>query len=91
MAEFEPRRAFEHLDKLAYEVGPRLAGTRGDRLAADYIQKQFEDNGLKVRKQEFWFVNRSARTKVTACIFGIAFVASLFLSPELSLAASGAR
>ncbi len=86
MAEFEPRHAFEHLDKLAYEIGPRLAGTRGDRLAADYIQKQFEESGLKVRRQEFGFVNRSARTKVTACIFGTAFVASLFLPPELSLA-----
>lgn len=87
MAEFEPRRAFEHLDKLAYEIGPRLAGTRGDGLAADYIQKQFEDIGLKVRRHEFKFVNQSTRTKVTACVFGTTFVASLFLPPEISLAA----
>ena len=87
MAEFEPRLAFEHLDKLAYEIGPRLAGTRGDRLAAEYIEKHFEGCGLKVRKQEFKFVDRSARTKTTACILGTAFLASLFLPRELSLAA----
>ena len=85
MAEFEPRRAFEHIDKLAYEIGPRLAGSRGERLAAEYIRKQFENLGLKVRVQEFRFVPRSARSKATAFILAAAFVLSLFLSPEFSL------
>ncbi len=85
MTEFESRRAFEHLDKLAYEIGPRLAGTRGDGIAADYIRKQFESYGLKTRVQEFKFVNRATRIKVTAFIFAAAFVTFLFLSPELSL------
>lgn len=85
MAEFEPRRAFEHLDKLAYEIGPRLAGTRGDGMAADYIRKQFESYGLKTRVQEFRFVNRAARAKVTACILAAAFITFLFLPPEPSL------
>lgn len=82
MAEFEPRRAFEHLDKLAYEIGPRLAGTRGDGMAADYIRKQFESYGLKTRVQEFEFVDRAARAKVTACILAAAFITFLFLPPE---------
>ena len=85
MQEFEPRRAFEHLDKLAYEIGPRLAGTRGDRMASDYIRGQFEGCGLKTRVQEFKFVSRSARVKTTAFLFTSAFIALLFLPPELSL------
>ena len=85
MQGFEPRRAFEHLDKLAYEVGPRLAGTRGDGMAADYVRKQLESYGLKTRVQEFKFVDRAARAKVTACILAAAFITFLFLSPKLSL------
>ena len=87
MAEFEPRRAFEHIDKLAYEIGPRLAGTRGDSMAAEYIQKQFQSYGLKVKIHKFKFVNRSARSKVTACLFAAAFIASLLLTPEFSILA----
>ncbi len=87
MREFESRRAFEHLDKLAYEIGPRLAGTRDDRMAADYIQKQFESCGLKTRVQEFKFVPRAVRVKTTAFLFTSAFIALLFLSPEFSLVA----
>jgi hypothetical protein len=85
VAEFEPRNAFEHVDKLAYEIGPRLAGTRGDRMAAEYIQKKFESYGLKPQVQIFKFVSRQARSKVTACLFAAAFIASLFLPPEFAL------
>ncbi len=85
MQEFESRRAFEHLDKLAYEIGPRLAGTRGDRMASDYIQEQFKGCGLKTRVQEFKFVPRAARVKTTAFLFTSAFIVLLFLPPELSL------
>ncbi|MFH1821746.1 MAG: M28 family peptidase [Methanobacteriota archaeon] len=87
MAEFESRRVFEHIDKMAYEIGPRLAGTRGDKMAAEYIRKQFEGNGLKVKVQDFKFVNRSTRSKVAACLFAAAFVASFFLAPVFSLLA----
>ncbi len=90
MSEFEPRRAFEHVDKLAYEIGPRLAGTQGDRMASEYIQKQFGSYGLKPKVQEFKFVNRSAKLKITACLFTAAFVTSLFLPPEFSLLTWGA-
>lgn len=86
MVEFETRFAFEHLDKLAYEIGPRLAGTQGDRSAIDYISRHFEGCGLRVRRQRFRFVDRSARRKVTAFVLGLAFVFSLFLPPVPSLA-----
>lgn len=85
MGEFEPRLAFEHLDKLAYEIGPRLAGSGGDLSAADHIRNHFESCGLEVEKQEFKFVDRSARTKTAACIFSMALTSSLFLPPEFSM------
>ena len=85
MAEFESRLAFEHIDKLAYEIGPRLAGTRGDKMAADYIRKQFEGYGLKAQVQEFKLVNRSGKSKATSCLFAAALVASFFLSPVFAL------
>jgi hypothetical protein len=86
MAEFEPRQAFEHIDKLAYEIGPRLAGTRGEQQAADYIQKQLESYGYKVEAQEFDFVDRAARMKTGACLLVAAFIVTLFLPDLIALA-----
>ncbi len=85
MVEFESRLAFEYVDKLVYEIGPRLAGTSADAMAADYIREQFKSFGLKVKSHEFKFVNRSTRSKVTSFLLGIAFAASLLLAPMLSL------
>jgi len=85
MAEFEPRRAFEHIDKLAYEIGPRLAGTTGAKQAADYIQKQLESCGYKPVVQEFGFVPRAVKTQIRAIFIIAAFVASLFLPAIVSL------
>jgi len=86
MAEFEPRRAFEHIDKLAYEIGPRLAGTTGAKQAADYIQKQLESYGYKPVVQEFGFVPRVVKTQIRAISLIAAFVVSLFLPALVSLA-----
>ena len=80
MAEFEPRQAFEHIDKLAYEIGPRLAGTRGEQQAAEYIQKQLESYGYKVEAQEFDFVDRAARTQIGAVLLATAFIVTAFPS-----------
>lgn len=85
MAEFESRRAFEHIDKLAYEIGPRLAGSRGDKQAADYIRNQLESFGLKVRVQEFKFVSRSTSARVAAVMFASAFILSFLMPPAFSL------
>jgi hypothetical protein len=86
MAEFEPRQAFEHIDKLAYEIGPRLAGTRGEQQAAEYIQKQLASYGYNVEAQEFDFVDRAARTQVGACLLAAAFIVTLFLPEIVALA-----
>jgi len=87
MAEFEPRRAFEHIDKLAYEIGPRLAGTRGGQQAARYIQKQLESHGYKPEVQEFSFIPRAVKMRARAISLIAAFAASLLLPPLASLAA----
>jgi aminopeptidase YwaD len=87
MAEFEPRLAFEHLDKLAYEIGPRLAGTSGEQKAADYIRKQLEGYRYDVKVQEFEFVPRSSRTRMTAGLLLAAFIAALVLPALHSIVA----
>jgi len=81
MSPFEPRRAFEHLDKLAYEIGPRLAGTRGERLAAEYIRKHFKSLGLRVRLQEFAFPDRLLRMRLSAVLLAGALLALLLPPP----------
>jgi len=87
MAGFEARRAFEHLDKLAYEIGPRLAGTRGEKAAADYIKEQFRAYGYRVETLKFKFVDKLARSRLRACCILAAFLASPLLSAALSLLA----
>jgi hypothetical protein len=56
-------------------------------MAAGYIGEQFRSYGLKTQVHEFKFVNRAARTKVTACILAAAFVIAFFLPPKFSLMA----
>ncbi len=82
---FQPARAFEHIDKLAYEIGPRLAGSRGDQMASDYIKEQFSAAGLETKFHDFKFVGRQLKRKLMAVIFGAAFVSILFLPPLFSL------
>jgi len=43
----------EDLLKLAVEIGPRGACTKGEEHAADYIKRRFEERGLKTTVQEF--------------------------------------
>ncbi|KXB02734.1 hypothetical protein AKJ43_00715 [candidate division MSBL1 archaeon SCGC-AAA261D19] len=79
MSSFESKHSFEHLDKLAYEIGPRLAGSEGERRAAEYIKKYLKDCGLTIRIQKFQFVDKVMRTRVTALILAGVFVASTIL------------
>lgn len=88
MSPFEPRLAFEHLDKLAYEIGPRLAGSKGEQLAARYIKQYLRSLGLKVRVQQFDFVSMTSRTRVASIILAGVFITSLFL-PALESLATG--
>ncbi len=50
---FSGEKSFKHIEKLAVEIGPRQGGYEEDRLAADYIESEFEKLGLKTWRQEF--------------------------------------
>jgi aminopeptidase YwaD len=45
--------AFEHLEHLCREIGPRPVGSRSNLAAAQVIQRVFQDCGLDVMLQEF--------------------------------------
>ena len=65
-------RALAHIQKLATEIGPRVAGTDGERKAADYIAAQFSSYGYSVEKPEFTYSGdrfRSATLKVSGRTF----------------------
>jgi Iap family predicted aminopeptidase len=42
-----------HLERLCVEIGPRPIGSKGNHVAADYIQNVFQAAGLDVERQEF--------------------------------------
>lgn len=80
MSSFEPQYSFEHLDKLSYEIGPRLAGTERSQLAAEYIKEQFENYGLRTRFQNFEFVDKVGQVKAIAMVLAGVFVIAPFLT-----------
>lgn len=49
------QRAYEHVRKLAVEIGPRVAGTPGEIAARDYIASTLESYGYDVALEEFAF------------------------------------
>ncbi len=78
---FETLHAIKHLEKLASGIGSRLAGSRGERWAAEYIERHFRSCGLETSVQEFDFVSDALRVCVGTSAFIVAFIASLFLPP----------
>ncbi|MFT4417272.1 M20/M25/M40 family metallo-hydrolase [Fredinandcohnia humi] len=50
--------AYEHMNYLAYEIGPRIAATENERKAEQYIKGQFERMGLKTEVQPFQYTRR---------------------------------
>ncbi len=79
--EFQTAQAFEHLDKLAYEIGPRVAGTRGSDLAATYITERLKALGVSFRVQEFSFVDARMRTRARSFAFLLGAVLQPLLAP----------
>lgn len=53
--DFEPDRAFAHIDYLSNTIGPRVGGTDGEREAAEYIAQQFTAYGYDTSIQSFSF------------------------------------
>ncbi|WP_342431588.1 M20/M25/M40 family metallo-hydrolase [Neobacillus sp. FSL H8-0543] len=50
--------AYEHMKYLAYEIGPRVAGSENERLAENYIKGQFERIELDTTVQNFSYTRR---------------------------------
>jgi aminopeptidase YwaD len=50
---FDGEKAFQHLERLAVTIGPRLTGSPGEHKAAAYIAGVFRSLGLKVTEQRF--------------------------------------
>lgn len=54
-AEFEGARAYEHIRALSTGIGPRVAGTDGERKGAEYVANAFRASGYSVEISEFGF------------------------------------
>ncbi len=52
--------AYEHMKYLAYEIGPRVAGTGNERKAEQYVKSQFERMGFTTEVQEFNYTRGGA-------------------------------
>jgi hypothetical protein len=52
LAQFDANRAFAHIVYLATHIGPRVAGTKGERVAAAYIADQFQKYGYRWNYQK---------------------------------------
>lgn len=50
---FEGEKAFNHIKKLAVDIGARTAGSKEDHEAGEYIKNYFEKLGLETSVQEF--------------------------------------
>jgi len=55
--------AFEHMTYLAYDIGPRVAGSENERIAEQYIKNQFERMGFETTVQEFEVTRRGVTTE----------------------------
>ncbi|MEM3011927.1 MAG: M28 family peptidase [Candidatus Hadarchaeales archaeon] len=82
MSGFEVKNVFEHVDMLAYEIGPRKAGSRGDRRTVEYLSSKLREYGLKVHVQEFGFVGRTRRLAFMLSL-GLLFLSLTFFLPPL--------
>ncbi|GIN97236.1 hypothetical protein J6TS1_31060 [Siminovitchia terrae] len=50
--------AFQHLSYLSQNIGERVAGTKGEERARDYLFQAFEDFGYDTEIQAFSYTNR---------------------------------
>jgi len=89
MNSFEARKSFEHIDKLSYEIGPRVAGTDRSEKTSEYLKKKFEGYGLETSFQEFNFVNAVTKNKIRSIILiatlVISFLLNFYLNPIISV------
>ncbi len=82
---FEVRKVFEHLDRLAYEIGPRRTGSKGGERAVEYLSSRLREWGLRVVRQEFKFVSQEERLGALLLLGLTSLLLSFLLSPFFSL------
>lgn len=51
--EFSAEKAYEHILQLSKKIGPRPAGSKNEKKAAEYLYYMLEQYGWKVREQPF--------------------------------------
>ena len=56
--DFNVNYVMKHIKHLSVDIGPRVAGTEGEKKASEYLQKQFESLGYEVELQEFTIPDR---------------------------------
>ena len=54
-ADFDPARAFAHVEALSDDIGPRPAGSDAEREAAEYLRDELTSYGYEVELQPFTF------------------------------------
>jgi aminopeptidase YwaD len=54
---FDAARAVAHIQKLAGDIGPRVAGSEAEQIAVDYIAGQFRSAGYTVELSPFTFTD----------------------------------
>jgi len=83
-----PQSALAYVTALAKEIGPRAAGTEGDRKAIDYVAEQFRRLGYGVERQAFpfRFFEETQAPQLT-----VAAPAALRLSPVTMLYSSSTQ
>jgi aminopeptidase YwaD len=54
-ADFDPARAFAHVQALSDDIGPRPAGSASEREAAEYLRDQLAGYGYEAELQPFTF------------------------------------
>ncbi len=80
MTNFKPKKAFEHIDKLSYEIGPRLSGSERSEQTKKYIESEFEDYELSVEKRNFEFLDKLKESKLSNSIIILTLVISVALN-----------
>jgi aminopeptidase YwaD len=60
LMQFDGERAYKHVEYLSTNIGARVSGTEGEKKAAEYVQSEFESNGLKTQVLSFEAQNEAA-------------------------------
>jgi aminopeptidase YwaD len=58
------QRIMAHIESLAGEIGPRVAGTNSERAAADYIAEVLTESGYETTLHEFQYIDRYDESRV---------------------------